>query len=254
MDISQKIEAIEKKLMMLQNSVNLHIGSYGEDVHALADDNNAGFLAPDLAKLLRQRKRSRSWVNDSDIMTLEPGYYTGVGFINAPMTNITWQCDVDIYWGYDGRKNIFFYENVSNRIYHTTVTSDNLGNIFSWQVINTSKVLYNGSPTIKTDEGFVITLSEKLADYTYIEVWVHNTLNNLPFVFKMNRTYGSGSQVHFYNSEPNKGDMSELSITIGDTNKARITNNIFNKTVDGAITETIKNALVVTKIIGIRGV
>ena len=253
MDISKKIEAIEKKLMMLQNSVNLHIGSYGEDIHALADDNNAGFLAPDLAKILRQRKRSRTWVNDSDIMVLEAGYYTGVGFLNAPMTNITWQCDVDIYYGYEGRKNIYFYENVANQIYHTTVTSDTLSNTFDWQIIQTNGLLYSDNSLTPSNEGKILTLIGQTDNYNYLEVWVHNTLNNIPFVFKMNRTLGSGSQTHFYVSEPTKGEFSELVLEVTSTQSVKVINNTMNRFDSTTILNTEKNVLSVTKIVGVKG-
>lgn len=252
MSVNERLTKIEKQLMEISNGINSHVGSIGIDVHDLADDNVAGFLSPDMAKLLRQRKRRRTWVNDTDIMTLECGYYTGTNFINAPVENATWQCDVDVYYGYEGRKNIRFYENVSNRLYYTTVTSNAIGNTFSWQLITTKKVLYKTSSTTGNISGSIIHLSESLTEYGELEFMVHNNYNNIPFYFKTNRTYGSGSQTHFYADNNLNGDMSEMSVQIIDGNKVKIVNNIFHKTENLSITETINDSLAIVKITAIK--
>lgn len=177
----------------------------GEKAHPNATDRVSGFMPPDLYTNSRQQTRHRTWLDTPDLLNLSPGYYmvSPKGMKNGPVNNVGWYCDVDVFFSYDGRKNIWVYENVANRIHHGTVSS---AGVLTWRELNTKTLLYSGN-TDFVAAGTTLKLSESLENYKNLEIHLHNKIKNTPFLAQTNRT-------SFSVTETNIGEVSETSATV----------------------------------------
>lgn len=217
---------LKKQIQILTRKIDTHIGNNGFENHVSASDNYAGFMPPDLYKASRQLFRRRTWLpNDTDIMTLTPGYYTGVRFLNGPIYNESWICDVDVIFGYDGRKNIFFYDNTARKLYFTTVTSNENGNTYEWSILEQTVELWrNSNPIVDTPTGFTIVSTKPLSYFRSFEFVYQTSYNPL---WQSNKFYASNGSVSLFYHNLNNAvngeyelqlEISELQLSIDSVN------------------------------------
>lgn len=256
-ELKKDVKSLNNENAKLYRLLNRHIGLVGDEQHGYANDSIGGFMPPELFKGSRQRFRARTWIKDVDVLTLDNGYYTGLNFINAPVKNTTWYCDVNVYSGTDGRRNITFIENSANRIYHTTISSDKTGNKYRWNKVSQSCEVFKAKVTDTHSEGMTLELSGKISDFTQLEFTIYDKELHKPFFFKTNRSYGGKTEWNINNTEPNLFNASEIDIEIfmnHDTTKPDTIRIQSNKSVtikDFSITETSINKLVVEKVTAI---
>lgn len=161
--MAKKKLSIDKSVIEMERKFKEHIGSNG-DSHLPVDADNNGYATPLLLSSLKPIKLP----NQTDIFTLEPGFYEITDPKNVP-NNIggvgTWFVRI---WQTGGDKTYWIQSVAGNRFFKLN-THEN-GSQFMptlWQEVKGEVTLWNGSISKK---GTKIDLNDSLDRYSAIEI------------------------------------------------------------------------------------
>lgn len=161
--MTKKKLSIDKSILELERKLKEHIGSNG-DSHLPVDADNNGFATPLLLSSLKPIKLP----NQTDIFTLEPGFYHIGNPKNVP-DNIggagIWFVRI---WQTGGDKTYWIQSISSNRFFKLN-THEHGGQLMPtlWQEVKGEVTLWNGSISKK---GTKIDLNDSLDRYSAIEI------------------------------------------------------------------------------------
>lgn len=137
------VTQLEKDVRFINKKLETHIGDGGSGVHALANNKVPGFMGPKEFGNIQSIFKSRKPAYGRDINELEPGFYYGSGFVNAPSSvDAAAFCEVDVNLSIDGYKQITFRHNFENRVWTRTQHKGVYG---SWACNRQETLLWSGS-------------------------------------------------------------------------------------------------------------
>lgn len=161
-----------------QRMLASHIGS-GDNAHALADDEHAGFMSPWNIKQVNASFGSRIWAgNGADLLTLDPGHYETNNPVNGP-TAVNGFCEVDITVSEAGMREIRLLQDGNGKVWYLTLDtgSKNIAPYSprNWTYLARMSVLWQGNIS---QLGQTITLNDDVKNYDWLHITARDNQNN----------------------------------------------------------------------------
>lgn len=189
----------------LLNDVYHHIGAPGiymdgkpvSDVppHPDVDEHTSGFMSSetynDVQTIFKTRKRIAEKESEAvDILTLPPGFYTGVHFKNTFQKGVTnYTINVDVTEDVGRMKRIVCQTSSDSRIY---IKNIHQGTETPWRRIYSETLLWNGN---EKKIGSILNLEESVNKFEFFEI----TLNYGAVNQEVKKTYSVDTNLTHFN-------------------------------------------------------
>ena len=260
MDIEAQLKKVERDVRTLKQKMDEHVGDYGADVHATAQNGIPGFMSGLQAQ---QFVGTRTYLGDHDdgsqreIEFIENGFwYSNSNYLSGLPTNLEGTDTLillDVYNYGGGRKQIKLIEGWNNRIwtknFHSPSGTEPTTSV-GWILQSGSVLLWSGSQNSGT-----LNFSGDLQQYQYLEILYRNASGNRysTKILRMTTDFGITTQ-----NIPDNGDLnvlvSEAKISV--SNKALTITKNRGMLVSGTEAKVINDdsgKITITTILGVNG-
>jgi len=175
---------LDQTIFELGRKLKAHIKS-GGDAHLPASDDNNGFMT---TSQLTQLKRVYNGIysgrealpQNTDILSLGPGFYVGYGFINhpgaaSPSTPASWITLVDVDSGNDGRKKIEVTDSFTGYKWYRTIHTGGAptSGTGDWVIIEGELTLWEGSSQLTSPVTFSQSLVNSNGTHSFTKIRVY---------------------------------------------------------------------------------